>query len=303
MVWVRVPASSANMGAGFDSMGIALSLYNEIGIEECAGGIIVENRNPGEFVPTGENNMIYRAAKRVFDETGYRSDGLKIIQNSRIPMTRGLGSSSACIIGGMLAANVISGRKLTYGEILNIASDMEGHPDNVAPALYGGFCTAVRDGAQTVVNSVKIEQPLCFVAMIPDFFVSTRKSRVSLPENVSHKDAAFNAGHAALFAVSLATGRLDRLRTAVQDKLHQPYRAGYIEHMEETFSNAYKNGAYAAWLSGSGPTMIAVIDKSNTDFITNMNAYFVRNEHKWRCKRLGVDNVGAIVCEYRRGRI
>lgn len=298
MVWVRVPASSANMGAGFDCMGIALSLHNTICVEECESGIIVENKSPDEFIPTGESNLIYRAAQVVFKKTGYHAGGIRIIQNSEIPMTRGLGSSSACIIGGMLAANVISGRKLSYPEILDLAAEMEGHPDNVAPALYGGFCTAITDGGHTIVKSVKIEKDLAFVAMIPDFFVSTKKSRCTLPEMVSHKDAAFNTGRAAMFALSLAGGDMQNLKAAVQDRLHQPYRSSYIEHMEETFKKAYKNGAYAVWLSGSGPTMTAVIDRKNPEFVRNMNAYFRRNEHKWRCRKLIIDNVGAIVRQW-----
>lgn len=297
MVKVRVPATSANMGAGFDSLGIALSLYNTIFVEETAEGLTIENKQSDEYIPTGENNLIYRAVKIVFDEVGYSAKGLRIVQDSEIPMTRGLGSSSACIIGGMLAANVISGRKLSYADILDLATELEGHPDNVTPALYGGFCAAVKSGGHTLAKSVKIEKPLSFAAMIPDFFVSTKKSRIALPDTVTHKDAAYNAGHAALFAMSLATGDFEKLRVAVKDKLHQPYRAAYIDNMEETFGEAYKNGAYAVWLSGSGPTIIAVYSPENKGFTRNMNEFFNRNEHGRRCRRLTIDNVGAIVQE------
>lgn len=297
MVKVRVPATSANMGAGFDSLGIALSLYNTICVEETAEGLTIENKQSDEYIPTGENNLIYRAVKIVFDEVGYSAKGLRIVQDSEIPMTRGLGSSSACIIGGMLAANVISGRKLSYADILDLATELEGHPDNVTPALYGGFCAAVKSGGHTLAKSVKIEKPLSFAAMIPDFFVSTKKSRIALPDTVTHKDAAYNAGHAALFAMSLATGDFEKLRVAVKDKLHQPYRAAYIDNMEETFGEAYKNGAYAVWLSGSGPTIIAVYSPENKGFTSNMNRFFDRNEHGRRCRRLTIDNVGAIVQE------
>lgn len=297
MVWVKVPASSANMGAGFDSLGIALSLYNRISVEEIDHGIITENKTPGEYIPYGEKNLIYRAVKKVFEEVSYEMKGIKIVQDSDIPMTRGLGSSSACIIGGMLAANVISGRKLDYKKILDLAAEMEGHPDNVAPALFGGFCAAVKDGTNTVVKSVKLEHPLSFVAMVPDYFVSTRKSRGTLPEEIAHKDAVFNAGRAALFSLSLAGGNLENLRETVKDKLHQPYRSAYIEHMDTTFDEAYSNGAYAVWLSGSGPTIVAVCDRDNRDFTKKMNMYFMKNNHKWKCRRLTIDNVGAVVRE------
>ena len=295
MIKVRVPASSANMGAGFDSLGVALSLYNTICVEETSGGLLVENKRVGEYVPTGEKNLIYRAIKKVFDKVGYKEKGLRIIQDSEIPMTRGLGSSSACIIGGMLAANVISGRKLSYGEILDLATEMEGHPDNVAPALYGGFCAAVRTGNHTLFKSVKIEKPVIFEAMIPDFFVSTKKSRISLPDTVTHKDAAYNAGHAALFSLALATGDFEKLKVAVKDKLHQPYRAAYIDNMNETFDEAYKNGAYAVWLSGSGPTILAMCNPQNEGFEESMSRYFDSIGQKSSCCRLTIDNVGSIV--------
>ncbi|MEE0944386.1 MAG: homoserine kinase [Clostridia bacterium] len=295
MIKVRVPASSANMGAGFDSLGVALSLYNTICVEETSGGLLVENKRVGEYVPTGEKNLIYRAIKKVFDKVGYNEKGLRIIQDSEIPMTRGLGSSSACIIGGMLAANVISGRQLSYAEILDLATEMEGHPDNVAPALYGGFCAAVRTGNHTLFKSVKIEKPVVFEAMIPDFFVSTKKSRVALPDTVKHKDAAYNAGHAALFSLALATGDFEKLKVAVKDKLHQPYRAAYIDNMNQTFDEAYKNGAYAVWLSGSGPTILAMCNPKNEGFEENMSRYFDSVGQKSNCCRLTIDNVGAIV--------
>lgn len=298
MVRVRVPASSANIGSGFDCMGIALSLYNTIELEEIESGILIQNKNSREYIPGGESNLIYRAAKRVFDEVGYSYSGLHITQQSEIPMTRGLGSSSACIIGGMLAANVISGRNLTYPQILDLATDMEGHPDNVTPAIYGGFCTAVRDKGHTIHHSVKTKNNIAVAVMIPDFYVSTKKSRTALPDCIAHSDAAFNVGRAALLALSLAEGRLENLRVAVEDKLHQPYRSEYIENMRQTFDEAYKNGAYAVWLSGSGPTIAAIIDRKNKSFVANMNSYFRMNEHDRKCRRLIIDNVGAIVSSF-----
>ena len=143
MIRVRVPASSANMGAGFDSLGVALNLYSNLEIEETEGGLQIISSTMGD-----KSNLVYRAMERVFDEVNYVPKGIRIKQESKIPMTRGLGSSSSCIIGGMLAANVMSGRRLSYPEILNLAADMEGHPDNVTPALFGGFCvSAMEDGS------------------------------------------------------------------------------------------------------------------------------------------------------------
>ncbi len=298
MIKIRVPATSANMGAGFDSLGIALSLYNTVTVEEISRGIVIENKNAKEYIPTAENNLIYRAMKTVFEKVGYKEKGIKITQKSDIPMTRGLGSSSACVIAGMLGANAISGRQLPYSEILNLAAEMEGHPDNVTPALYGGFCVATKDGANVVSKSVKITKPLAFEIMVPDSYLLTKKSRITLPELVAHKDAVYNAGNTALFALSLATGDFEKLKTAARDRLHQPYREVYIDNMKEIFDESYKNGAYAVWLSGSGPSIVAVYDKENIDFNKKMNDYFMLNNYKRTSKTLSIDNIGAIVCEY-----
>lgn len=298
MAWVKVPASSANIGCGFDCLGMALSLYNIITVDETDSGVLeFENKNAGEFVPEGENNLIYRAAKRIFDEAGYRPRGVKITQRSDIPMTRGLGSSSACIIGGMLAANVISGRKFSYGEILNFASEMEGHPDNVAPALYGGFCASVMYDGGTITHSVKLPQDMCFAAIIPSFYLPTKSSRGALPKMVEHKDAAYNLSRAAVLAMSAASGRFDNMRELVKDRLHQSYRGAYIDNMEEIFDKAYAFGAEAVWLSGSGPTIMAALKKENANAFIKETEAFLSDKEKIICTRLEIDNVGAVVCE------
>lgn len=133
MIKLRVPATSANMGAGFDTLGVAVGLYNRMMIEEIPEGLEVINKNTQSFIPTGYKQFVYRAMAELFDYVGYEQKGYRITQDSQIPMTRGLGSSSACIIGGMLAANIISGRQLSYQEIIHLAATMEGHPDNVGP--------------------------------------------------------------------------------------------------------------------------------------------------------------------------
>ena len=154
MIRVKVPATSANMGAGFDCMGIALSLYNIIDIDILESGLQIIDDFPK--VSHNENNLIYRAMKEVFDRVGYTPSGIRIRQKSQIPATRGLGSSSACIIGGMIGANILSGRKLSYREILDMAAAMEGHPDNVTPALFGGLCVSAKDGDSIIYKSIKL---------------------------------------------------------------------------------------------------------------------------------------------------
>ena len=196
MIKLRVPATSANMGAGFDTLGVAVGLYNRMMIEEIPEGLEVINKNTQSFIPQDTSNLIYRAMAELFDYVGYEQKGYRITQDSQIPMTRGLGSSSACIIGGMLAANIISGRQLSYQEIIHLAAKMEGHPDNVGPALFGGFCVSLMDDDKTIIKSTKLKSHIKFAVIIPDFFVATKKSRGVLPSKIDFKDAVFNVGHA-----------------------------------------------------------------------------------------------------------
>ena len=296
MIYVRVPATSANMGSGFDSLGIAVGIYNTLRISEIESGIVVYN-NSKEYIPVGEKNLIYRAICRVFDEVGYEKKGIKIIQNSEIPVTRGLGSSSACIIGGMLAANVISGRKLSYNDILNLATEFEGHPDNVTPALYGGFCVAATENGKTVYTSNKLNPKLKVAIMVPDFFLSTRVSRGTLPENVTLQDASYNISRASLLTSALINEKYDDLRFAVSDKLHQNFRKDNIPDFDEIIEKSYELGAKASYLSGSGPTIVSLISEDYDGFENGMKEFLNSLEGKWSVKICPIDNVGAILKE------
>ncbi len=297
MVEVRVPATSANMGAGFDTMGIALGLYNTIRVEEKEQGLQVINLNTKEYIPTNENNLIYRAVTRVFDEVGYKKRGIKIVQDSAIPITRGLGSSSACIVGGLLAGNVISGRRLSYERIAELACEMEGHPDNAIPAIYGGFCTSVWDFKKVYFRSFKLPSNLEYAIMSPDYFVATKKSRGILPDEIPFKNATHNISRAVWLATGLATGKFDNLHIGVEDKIHQPYRKNYVDGMEEIFKKTYECGSKATFLSGSGPTILSILDGDFSEFKNNMEKFFENFSNRWKCKIVTIDNVGAIVRE------
>ncbi len=295
MIRVRVPATSANMGAGFDTLGIALNLYSRLEVEQTDGGLEIVTKNSYGTAASDKSNLVYRAMARVFDKTGYTPGGLKIKQESRIPMTRGLGSSSACIIGGMLAANIICGRRLTYPEILDMAAQMEGHPDNVGPAMYGGFCVSAADGGHVMVKSTKLRNDLRFAVMIPDFFVATRKSRGVLPELVHLRDAAENISRASVFQAAMVTGDYELLRYGVGDRLHQPYRKMYIDGFNEIFKRTYEAGSKATYLSGSGPTIMSILTGDSARFKADMERFFEENSHKWKCMILECDNVGSVV--------
>lgn len=295
MIKLRVPASSANMGAGFDTLGVAVGLYNRMEIEEIPEGLEIINKNTQSFVPKDENNLIYRAMLYLFNHVGHKPKGCRIAQNSQIPMTRGLGSSSACIIGGMLAANIISGRTLSYNEIIHLAAKMEGHPDNVGPALFGGFCVSLTDGEKTIIKSAKLEGHIKFAVIIPDFFVATKKSRGVLPSRVDFRDAVYNVGHASMFQAAMLSGDMEALSMGVKDKLHQQYRKNYVDGMEDIFEKTYSLGSRATYLSGSGPTILSILDGDYKRFGNGMQEYFIENSLKWKCMILPIDNVGAVV--------
>lgn len=297
MVRVKVPASSANMGAGFDTLGVALNMYSKLEVEEIESGVEIKTLNANGYVPQDKSNLVFRAMDEVFKATGRNVKGVRIVQDSEIPMTRGLGSSSGCIIGGMLAANVLTGRSLSYPEILDLATKLEGHPDNVAPALYGGMCVSMTDGEKALVKSIKINPKIKFAIMVPDFFVATKKSRGVLPTYVTRQEASFNIQRSSMFVAAMASGDMDMLKYAVQDKMHQSYRKVYIDGFDDIMKTSYECGSRATYLSGSGPTIVSVIDKDYDEFADKMHGFFKENSHQWMCKVLDVDNVGSVVSE------
>lgn len=294
MIKIQIPSTSANLGAGFDALGLALNFYNYIEMEESDTiDITSVDDTP---VPTDENNLVYTSAKTLYEICGKKLKGLKIVQNNNIPMTRGLGSSSACIVGGLVGANTLMGNPLSLDDIVNLSAEIEGHPDNTAPALLGGIVTAVFDGQAVHWVKQEVHTALKFVVIIPNFELSTEKARSALPKEVSHKDAVYNLSRASLFSASLLTGKYENLRTAVDDRLHQPYRLPLIPHADEVFKIAYTLGAYAVYMSGAGPSIMAIVDEKNQFFAGKIRfALDQRNLKSWRVLELSIDNNGTVL--------
>ncbi len=291
MIKLQIPATSANLGAGFDALGLALTYYNYVNMEE-ADGIFIKSLD-GTPVPEDENNLIYESAKTLFDICGKPFKGLSIEQVNNIPMARGLGSSSACIIAGLYGANKLMGEPLGLDDLVNLSAQIEGHPDNTAPALLGGIVTAVFDGRNVHWVKQEVFTTLKFVVVIPDFELKTEQARACLPTEVHHKDAVYNLSRAALFSASLLTGKYENLRTAVHDKLHQPYRMELIPHGRDVFDTAYSLGAYAAYLSGAGPSLMAIVDAENEYFCGKMKFSLEKLGLKnWKVHELHIDNTG-----------
>lgn len=294
MIKIRVPATSANMGPGFDSLGVALNLYNYVSAEETDGGLSIEIPDEtGRFLPRDSSNLVYRCMCEVFNITGKRPKGVRLVLENNIPVTKGLGSSSAGIVGGLCAGNALVGNPLSKNEILNMAAQIEGHADNVTPAVMGGFTVNVTQKRK--VNFVKhnVRDDLRFAAIVPDFRIPTSKSRSLLPRFVSHRDAAFNAGHSALLTASLISGEYENIRPAINDRLHQTYRKRLIPEMDEIFRLCYQHGALGVYLSGAGPAIVAIIKESNKNFHAALSGVLAKKVRNRKIYMLEADNTGA----------
>jgi len=263
MIRVQVPATTANLGPGFDCLGMALKLYNYVEMKQLDNGLVIEIQGDGiDTIPTNEQNIVYMAAQKVFNKVGAQPTGLKIRLTNNIPTCRGLGSSAAAIVGGVLAANILVGNKLGPKELLEIATEMEGHPDNVAPALMGGIVVSATIEGE--IQTIKIAPPteLKTIVAVPDFQLSTKRAREVLPSQITMQDAVFNISHVALLVAALCQGKLDKIGYAMEDRLHQSYRSALVPGMKKVLAAARLAGAKGVVLSGAGPTLIAFTDKS-----------------------------------------
>ncbi|MGI5942332.1 MAG: homoserine kinase [Pelotomaculaceae bacterium] len=298
MIRVQVPATTANLGPGFDCLGMALELYNTVEVIPASQGLIIDITGEGAAeLPRDEHNLVYQAVQRVFRQVGYSPAGLKLRLSNQIPVARGLGSSTSAIVGGVIAANLLSGGKLSNKDIINLASSVEGHPDNVAPAVLGGIVVSVQ--ADGDVKYLKIQPPpgLMGVVAIPDFAFATKTSRDILPVQVTFQDASFNVGRVALLVAALQQGDLSLLGVAMEDRLHQSLRSSYIPGFKKILAAAKLAGARGVTLSGAGPTVIAFAD-SNLDLIARvMGDTFRQNGVKSRVLVLKPSPIGARALE------
>ena len=291
MIRVRVPATSANLGPGFDSLGIALSIYNEYGFSFQDEGISFEGFEQ-EF--KNEDNIIFMAMKKVFNKYNFKFKGLKIkIIKQDIPISRGLGSSSSCIVAGLIGAFALMNKELEKEEVFKLAIDIEGHPDNVCPAIFGGLVSTVMANGETLYNKIEIKNGVKFIALIPNFKLSTEKARAILPSEVSFKDSVYNIGRAALLISCFMNGNYKLLREATKDRLHQQYRSKLIEGFDEVYEKVLNIGAYGCFLSGAGPTIMAIIDENDLNFVDDIKKFIKEEKLNWNIKELAIDKVGA----------
>jgi len=297
MVRVIVPATTANLGPGFDTMGLALDMYTEVIMEAGGEGIRITSEGEGsEELSCTEDNLIYKCAKKLFDAAGYEPKGLSVRIINGIPLSRGLGSSASAIIAGLLAAREISAANISDYELLKMATEVEGHPDNVAPALFGGFVLSRMEGKEIIYRKIDVDDKLLAVVAIPEFELPTEKSRAILPRTVSREDAIFNIGNASLLVYSLLMKDYSLLRKAMNDRLHEPYRMPLVPGLEEVKRRALGAGAFSAALSGAGPTVIAFADEHNSESVrVAMEEGFRSAGIESDVRILSLQNKGAIV--------
>ena len=255
---VHVPATTANLGPGFDALGLALDLWNETEFSQTEDNKItvsITGEGAGALA-TGGMNMIAAAAQQLYALVGKSPNGLTIQCTNRIPLTSGLGSSSAAMLTGLLGANALLGEPFSREQILTMATENEGHPDNVVPAMLGGLvASAIGDGK--IVSRKLLVSPLSITVVLPDFYFPTKAAREILPEFVLRQDAVFNVSRAVLVIKALETGDLALLGEVMEDSLHQPYRLPLIPGAQAAMQAARQAGASAVALSGAGPSLIA----------------------------------------------
>lgn len=290
MKTIRVPATSANLGPGFDCMGLALKCYNYVEYEFIDSGLIIElSEKDQAIIPADENNLIYKVFERTLTEMGIAVPGLHIVQRNNIPVVRGLGSSAACVVAGVELAGDYCDGKLSLNDKIELCAIEDGHPDNVLPALLGGITIGAMDENTVKYTRVSAPKNMRLVVFIPPFELSTVKARQVLPQCVSLKDAVFNLSHAALLASALITGELSLLSFAMKDKLHEQYRIPLVTGYSDIEKLAEEHGALTSYLSGAGPTIIAIWDNKVNDYngITTSAKQF-----GWEAIDLSIDDEG-----------
>ena len=311
-VSVKVPATSANIGPGFDCLGLALPIYNTVTIEETVlpgTGIEINMMTEDEAsidemifddIPRDENNIVYKAVEMLYNSIGQEPSELKINIQSQIPITRGLGSSAAVIVGGLIAANKLLGSPADETALLSIATEVEGHPDNVAPAILGGFVLASQeDDGSIVYRKLNWPNEWDITVCIPDFELSTNIARSVLPESVPMQDAIFNTKHLAMLIDAVNTKDEKLMKVALHDKLHQPYREKLVPGMKEIMEAfKHEDGVLGCVLSGAGPAMLIISHKYDLDKIkSTVKEIWEPQSVKVDIRTLKVEQNGAEIIE------
>ena len=305
---VKIPSTTANIGPGFDCFGVALSLYNKITLEELVypdKGLqinVMAGENDEELsvqtIPTDKTNIVYRAVELLYNYVGQTPPDLKINIETNIPVAKGLGSSASVIVGGVLAANKLLGDPADEAALLSIANEIEGHPDNITPAMLGGFAfsSAEEDGS-ILYKKLDWCETWKFALCIPDYELSTQISRSVLPEAISVSDAIYNVKRSSMFIEALHTQDAELMKYALDDKLHQPYRSRLITGFDEIKNNLSQlPNVLGTVISGAGPTILVIYENNGFDEVKSvLNSTLQESGVKALIKNIAIDTEGAVI--------
>jgi homoserine kinase len=298
-VTVTVPATTANLGAGFDCIGAAFTLYNEFKFTLLNQGetqITVTGKEAERVNTNIQDNLLYQAFVKLYDRLEKTPPPVKMEIGLGVPLARGLGSSATAIVGGLVGANILAGEPLSQSEVMDLAIEMEGHPDNVVPALIGGCRLAATGANGWEICDIPWHESIVPVVAIPEFELSTAEARRVLPTEISRTDAIFNISHLGLLLRGLETGKQSWLQASLQDKLHQPYRKSLIQGYDKVNTAAISAGAYGMVISGAGPTLLALTDTAHTiDVVVAMASAWQELGIKAEVRSLAIETQGAKV--------
>ncbi len=257
MYEVKVPASTANLGPGFDSFGLALQIYLTIKFRLAEKTTIKIIGNNLESLPQDESNLIYKSMKYLFDLENETIPNVAMEIKSDIPLSRGLGSSGTAIVGGLFIANQLLGNLKTKEELFQIATKLEGHSDNVGASIFGDFVVTAYDGEEKVqISTLSFPRSLKIVLLIPKYTLSTELARGLIPDKIPLKDVSFNIGHSSLLLAYILTNQVEKMHLAMKDRVHQPYRQKNIKGLQAALELSEKSGIFCTALSGAGPTIL-----------------------------------------------
>lgn len=298
-VTVSVPATTANLGVGFDCLGAALTMANEFQFTQVDTNtklkITVEGKE-AEKVSTDDSNLLYQSFLQLYQQIKQTPPNVGIIIKLGVPFSRGLGSSATAIVGGLLGANNLAGNPLSQAELIKMAIAIEGHPDNVVPALLGNCQLSIREAEKWHISSIPWHQDIIPVVAIPNFELSTEEARAVLPTEYSRSDAIFNISRMGLLLRALATNNGEWLQTALADKLHQPFRQKLITGYDQVKQEAIDAGAYGMVISGAGPTLLALTNPRNREqVVKSMSQAWTEVGVEAEVRSLSLDTVGAQV--------
>ena len=306
-VTARVPATTANLGPGFDSFGLALPIYNEITIEETVMpgtgieiSIIAENQDDFDImmIPTDKSNIVYKAIELLYNSIGQTPSELKITIKSEIPIAKGLGSSAAVIVGGLIAAKELLGRPADEAALLSIATEVEGHPDNVTPAIVGGVVIASQEEDGSVVyRKLNWPQDWHIMVCVPNYELATDIARSVIPKEIPLKDAIFNLKRSAMFVQAVSTADEELMKLALTDKLHQPYRMKLVPGLNEIITNLkHEEDVLGCVLSGAGPTVLVITKGNSQEKIKDIvRETWLNIDVKSDIQILEIENTGSVI--------